>query len=96
MYIFTNLDLYVNNTIDHINYYLTTDQINNIIAIVDHNDNIIKPNQIYTICRPASNLVYYIKELYEYVLRARECELNKLYEYRRLVEEKKNFEKFKK
>jgi hypothetical protein len=82
--------------IDNINYYLTKDQIDNIIAIVNHDDSIIKSNSIYSISKPASHLVYYIKELYEYVEKVSKCDLRRLYEYRRLVDEKNFYEKFKK
>jgi hypothetical protein len=82
--------------IDSINYYLTNQQIDSIIAIVDNNSHIIKPHLIYNINKPASHLVYYIKELYEYVVSLSSCDLRMIYEYRRLVDEKKFYEKFKK
>mgnify|MGYP007031251074 CR=1 FL=1 len=82
--------------ISAINYSLDINQIEAIQNIVNHNDTIINPTLIYSICKPASHLVYYIKELYEYINKVSEVDLRRLYIYRRLVDEKKLCEKLKK
>ncbi len=79
-----------------INFSLNENQIEAIRNIVSQNYNIINPTMIYGICKPASHLVYYIKELYEYISRIGDADLQNLYLYRRLKDEKKICEKLKK
>jgi hypothetical protein len=82
--------------INHINYSLYENQIDEIRKIIEMNDTIVNPTLLYSICKPASQLVYYIKELYDYIMRVSAIDLRCLYEYRRLIDEKKVCEKLKK
>ncbi len=79
-----------------INYSLNDNQIAAIQNVVSQNYNIINPTMIYGICKPASHLAYYIKELYEYIVRIGDVDLQSLYVYRILKDEKKICEKLKK
>jgi hypothetical protein len=75
--------------INSINYSLNEDQIVAIRNIIEQNYTIINPSLIYGICKPASHIVYYIKELYDYIRTVSDIHLQSLYEYRRLIDEKK-------
>ena len=60
------------------------------------NETLTNLNVIYSINKTASLLLYYIKELFEYMIKIKNIDLKLLYEYRNLNEEVRVFEKLKK
>ena len=82
--------------IHKLNYFLTKDQIRKIINIISENEDITKPNHLYTKSKSGSNFAYCIKEIYEYVCKLANIDLRSLYEYRKLVDDKILYDKFKK
>jgi hypothetical protein len=49
-----------------VNFNLNKKQISEFRHILQSNDNLLNQNEIFKICKPASYLVYYLKEVAEY------------------------------
>jgi hypothetical protein len=77
-----------------VNNSITIDQASIFISHVSQHDYLQDPKHL-TSHQTGSLLVYFIKELYEYMKRLIKVDMKSLHEYRRLSEELKHFKNIK-
>jgi hypothetical protein len=84
-----------------INFSLTGKQLVEFKRIVESNELLFNQNEIFKLCKPASYMIYYLKEINEYVNKLVEGDLEKINlakklrrEYQHLSKEDVNYSKF--
>jgi hypothetical protein len=70
-----------------VNFALNKRQITEFKKIVDGNEIIFNQNEIYKICKPASYMIYYLKEMNEYIEKVANGDLDKINEVKKLRRE---------
>jgi hypothetical protein len=70
-----------------INFSLNKKQICEFKHIVEANELIFNQNEIYRICKPASYLIYYLKEVSDYIERLEYGDLEKINKVKKLRRE---------
>jgi hypothetical protein len=76
-----------------INFALNKNQIAEFRSIVDANGIIFNQNEIFKICKPASYMIYYLKEMNEYIDKVANCDLEKINENKKLKRELQHLNK---
>jgi hypothetical protein len=70
-----------------VNFSMTKEQIFEFRRIAESNSAVFNQNEIFKICKPASYMVYYLKEINEYIDRLEQGDLARLNEVKKLRKE---------
>jgi hypothetical protein len=70
-----------------INFSLSKKQISEFKRIVEGNEVLFNQNEIFKICKPASYMVYYFKEINDYIDRLEHGDLERLNDVKKMRRE---------
>src|SRR5690349_11498715 len=76
-----------------INFSLSRKQVLEFKKVSESNELLFNQNEMFKICRPASYMVYYLKEVNGYINKLADCDLSRLNETKKLRRELQHLSK---